>query len=229
MTSGVGERRKNLISDGLGRLRPNFAAATWTKRMRDARPEQFQIVVNLRHRADGGARAFHRVRLLDRDRGRNAANFVDARFVHAIEELPHVRAERFDVAALAFRVNGVESERRFSAPARAGDDGQFSERKIDIDAFEIVLARAANLNTTAFRRRGDATFSTTFEPTGDNSRWRRDSQIFEPKIQVGTALRAVRGNWTFQETSLPKRSVSFSRCAMSSGGMSLPILAKSSP
>ncbi len=113
----------------------------------------FRIIVDLRHRADGRARTFDRVRLLDRDRRRNSANLVDPRFVHAIEKLPHVRTEGFDVTALAFGVDCVESERRFSASARAGDDGQLSKRKIEIDAFEIILARAANLDATVLSRR----------------------------------------------------------------------------
>jgi hypothetical protein len=39
----------------------------------------------------------------------------------------------------------LEGQTRFPAAARAGDDGQFSQRKINVDPFEIVLACAANL------------------------------------------------------------------------------------
>jgi hypothetical protein len=51
--------------------------------------------------------------------------------------------EGLDVAALAFRIDRVEGEARFAAPARAGNDGHFSQRQIEIDPFEIVLARPA--------------------------------------------------------------------------------------
>src|ERR1700730_965499 len=95
----------------------NFAAATWAKSMRDARPEQFQVVVDFRHCPDSGTRAFYRVRLFDSDRRRDATNLIDARFVHAIEELPHVGTKSFDVTSLPFRVNRIERERRFTAPA----------------------------------------------------------------------------------------------------------------
>ena len=108
--------RDNLVGDRLRGFRPNFAAATRTKSAGDARPEQFQIIVDLRHRADGGARALDRIRLLDRDRRRDAADLVDARFVHAVEKLPHVWTECFDVTALAFRVNRVEGEDDFPLP-----------------------------------------------------------------------------------------------------------------
>ena len=48
---------QHLIGDRLRGFRPNFPAATRTKRARDARQEQFQIIVDLRHRADGRARS----------------------------------------------------------------------------------------------------------------------------------------------------------------------------
>src|SRR4029077_3260575 len=91
-------------------------------------------------------RCFDRVRLFDGNGGRDAPDLVHTRLVPPGEGLSHVRAESFDVTALPFGVNGLESETRLSAAARAGDDRQFAERKIDIDALEIVLARAANLN-----------------------------------------------------------------------------------
>ncbi len=128
------------------RFRANFAAATRTKCTCNARPEQFQVIVDLRHRADGRARALDRVRLLDGDRGRDTADVVHARLVHAVEKLPHVWAERFDVTSLAFGVNRLECQTRFAAAAGACDDRQFPQRKIDIDPFEIVLARPTNLN-----------------------------------------------------------------------------------
>ena len=159
----------------------DLAAAAGTKGARDARHQEFQVVVDLRHRADGRTRALHRVRLLDRDRRRDAADFVDARLVHAVEELPHVWTERFDVTALAFRVDRVEGETRFAAAARPGDDGQLSERQIEIDPLQVVLARAANLDATRLGESGSAVtdgFSAVFEPTGDYPVERSSSQIF---------------------------------------------------
>ena len=116
------ELADHFVRDRARGLRANLPAAARAKCARDPRHQQFQVIVDLGHRADGGARAFHRIRLLDRDGGRNAADFVDARLVHAIEELPHVGAEGFNVTALAFGVDRVESEARFAAAARAGDD-----------------------------------------------------------------------------------------------------------
>src|SRR6185369_8676109 len=112
---------------GLG---PNLAAATGTKGVRHPRHEELQVIVDLSHRADGRARTFDRVGLLDRDRGRDASDFVHPRLVHPLEELPGVGAESLDVTALAFGVDRVEGETRFAAPAWAGDDGQLAERQV---------------------------------------------------------------------------------------------------
>src|SRR5262249_48975805 len=71
---------------------------------------------------------------------------VYSRLIHAVEELPHVRAKCFDVTSLAFGVNRLERQTRFATAAGASDDRQFPERKIDIDPFQIVLARPTNLN-----------------------------------------------------------------------------------
>ena len=152
------ELTQHVIGDGTRGLRSDLAAATRAKRARDPRHEEFQVIVDLRHRADGGARTFHRVRLLDRNGRRDAADFVHARFVHAIQKLPHVRTEGFDVAALAFCVDRVEGEARFAAATRPCDHGQFPEREIEVDPFEVVLARPANLHATPIRRRSQTWF-----------------------------------------------------------------------
>jgi hypothetical protein len=96
--------------------------------------------------------------LFDRDRRRDSANVVDSRFVHAIEELAHVRTEGFDVTALPFGIDSIESERRLSAPAGAGDNAQLSKRKIEIDAFEVILARTPDFNAPPLSRPADAAF-----------------------------------------------------------------------
>jgi hypothetical protein len=97
--------------------------------------------------------------LFDRDRRGNAANVVHSRFVHAVEELSHIRAERLDVPALAFGVNGFEGQARFAAAARARNNRQFAEWKIDINVFEIVLAGAPNYDAVRRGGRSDTIFS----------------------------------------------------------------------
>src|SRR5881398_3120544 len=62
-----------------------------------------------------------------------------------------------EIVDLCDRTNA--RERRFSAPARAGDHAQLSKRKIEIDAFEVILARPADFNAPALSQSSDAVFS----------------------------------------------------------------------
>src|SRR5437773_9668551 len=154
----TGEMSDHLISDRMRRFGAKFAAAAGTERARRASPKQFQEIVDLCDRTNARARRFYEVRLFDRDRWRNSANVLDSRFVHALEELSHVRTEGFDVTALPFGIDCVERERRFSASTRAGDNGQLSKRKIEIDAFKVILARTADFNAPVLSPRADAVF-----------------------------------------------------------------------
>jgi hypothetical protein len=74
---------------------------------------------------------------------------LDLRLVHAIEELPGVRGEGLDVTALAFGIQGVEHQRRLARPRDARHDDQLVERDVEIEALEIVLARATHADGVA--------------------------------------------------------------------------------
>ena len=94
-----------------GVSRRTGCAATPAVQVRRAREQQLQVVVQLGHRADGGARRAYGIGLVDRNGRRDAVDAVDLRLVHAVEKLPCVRRKRLDVAALAFRIDRVEDER----------------------------------------------------------------------------------------------------------------------
>ena len=113
------------------RVATHQRAATAAIQLRAAREQQLQVIVELRHRADSGTRRAHGIRLIDRDRRRNAIDAIDLRLVHAIEELPRVRRERLDVAALTFRIQRVEHERGFAGPGHACDDDQLVRRQLE--------------------------------------------------------------------------------------------------
>ena len=110
----------------------------------DARPQQAHVVVDLGDGSDGGARVLRRRLLLDRDRGRQAVDLVDIRLLHHLQELARIGRQRFDVAALAFGIDGVEGERGFAGAGQAGEHGEPVARNLEIDVLEIVLARAAD-------------------------------------------------------------------------------------
>ena len=86
------------------------------------------------------------VLLLDGDRRREALDVIELGLLHLADELPGVGAEAFDVAPLAFGVDRVHGQRALARSARAAADGQLVAGNIDVDALEIVLPRAADLD-----------------------------------------------------------------------------------
>ncbi len=111
-----------------------------------ARPEQTHVVVDFGDGADGRARVLRRRLLFDRDRRGQALDQVHVRLAHQLQELARIGRQAFDIAALSLGVDGVERQRGFARPRQAGHDHQLLARNVEIDAFEIVLAGAANAN-----------------------------------------------------------------------------------
>ena len=106
----VGFELEHLVDDLLERLPFDGAPAVRAVRVPDARVEQAEIVVDLGGRADRGARVARGGLLVDRDGRREPLDAVDVGLVHLAEELPGIRRQRFDVATLAFGVDGVEGQ-----------------------------------------------------------------------------------------------------------------------
>ena len=118
----------------------------------DARVQQAQVVVDLGDGADGGARVVRGRLLLDRDRRRQAFDVVDVGLLHHRQELPRVRGQRFDVAALAFGVQRVERERRLARARQSRDHDQLVARQVEVDVLEVVRAGAADLDLVCRHR-----------------------------------------------------------------------------
>jgi hypothetical protein len=66
---------------------------------------------------------------------------VDLRAFELSEELARVGAQRLDVAALAFGVEGVEREARFPGSARTREDDELPLRDRDVVDGQVVFAR----------------------------------------------------------------------------------------
>ena len=115
----------------------------------DLRVQQFEVVVQLGHGADRRTRGAHRPVLVDGDGGQDAVHALDVRLVHAVEELPRVRGEALDVAALALGVQNVEREAGLARAADAGQHRQAVERNLDVDVLEVVLAGADHADGVA--------------------------------------------------------------------------------
>ncbi len=141
--------RDELRVNRLRRVVPHLPRGLAVEQLGRARVQQLQVVVQLGHRADGRPRAAHRVGLVDRDRRRHAVDALDLRAIHPVEELPRVRAEGFDVAPLAFRVQRVEHETRLAGARRAGHDRHFTGAQVEIEILEVVLTCSANADQIA--------------------------------------------------------------------------------
>ena len=84
-------QRRDLIDDLVDRLAADLLAALRAVRHADTRPQQTQIVVDLRDRADGRARIFTGGLLVDGDGRTHAVDGVDVGLVHLPEKLPRIR------------------------------------------------------------------------------------------------------------------------------------------
>ncbi len=132
------------LDDLLGGLAGDGAAAVGAVGLADGGVEEAEVVVDLGDGADGGAGAAAGGLLLDGDGGGEAVDGVDVGALHLVEELAGVGGEGFDVAALAFGVDGVEGEGGLAGAGEAGDDGEGVARDGDVDVAQVVLARAAD-------------------------------------------------------------------------------------
>src|SRR5688572_4799005 len=139
-------QRTDLIDDLLDRLGDDGNPVIRAVRYANAREEQTHVVVDLGDRADGRSRVARRSLLVDGYRRGKALDEVDVRLLHLTEELPRVGGERFDVAALALRIDRVESERRLPRSGQTGDDHHLVAGNANVDVLEVVLARAFDVD-----------------------------------------------------------------------------------
>src|SRR5690606_8379388 len=121
-----------------------FRSGAGTDRPADARPEEPQVVVDLRRSPDRRAARPGRVALLNRDGWRDALDTIDVRLLHSIEELLRVCRERLDVAPLSLRIDRVEREGRLPGAGRARDGYEGPTRNIEIEVLEVVLTSPAD-------------------------------------------------------------------------------------
>ena len=145
---------EQLVDDLGRRARRDRAAAQVAALLAGARVEHAQVVVDLGDRADGRARVVRRRLLLDGDGRRQPADVLVLRLLHLPEELPRVRRQRLDVAALPLGVERVERERRLARAGDAGEDHQLVLGDLEVVDVEVVLARALDDDHVGLERFG---------------------------------------------------------------------------
>ena len=141
-------QRHELVDDLVDGLLANFLAAVRAVRRADARPEQAQIVVHLRHRADGGSWVLRGGLLVDGNGGGETLDIVDVGLFLLPEEHTRVGRQALHIATLTLGIDGVEREGRFSAAGQARDDGQRVAWDCNVDVLEVILSCAFDKNLT---------------------------------------------------------------------------------
>ena len=135
---------EDALDDLFGGLSGDGTAAVGAVRRADRGVKQAQVVVNLGDGADSGARAAAGGLLLDGDGRAKPFDGVNIGALDLVEKLARIGGKRFDVAALAFGVDGVKGERTFARSGKSGNDREGVAGNADVDIAQVMLARPAH-------------------------------------------------------------------------------------
>ena len=141
---GLACTAQQLGVDGFGRVVLYRQCGLPVKQVAGTREQEFEMIVQLRHGAHGGAAGTHRVGLVDGDGRGHALYLVHSGLVHAVQELAGIGTEGFHVAALAFGVQGVEHQAGLARAAGARHHRQLAGADVQVQVLQIVLACAAD-------------------------------------------------------------------------------------
>ena len=78
--------------------------------------------------------------LVDRDGWRKSFDIVNIRLIQAAQKLARIRGQRFYIAPLAFRKNGIKSQAGFSGTGKSREHHHFIAWDLKIDVFKIMFA-----------------------------------------------------------------------------------------
>ena len=124
---------ENAVHDLVNALLADLPSALGAVGHAHPRPEQTQVVVDLRHRTDGGAGISGGGLLVDGDGRGQAVNIVHVGLVHLAQEHAGIGAQAFHIAALSLGIDGIEGQGGFSAAGEARDDHQLIPWDLQID------------------------------------------------------------------------------------------------
>jgi len=132
---------QQLRRDRLDALRRNRCAVVNAMLQAKLHIEQTQEVPNFGRGRDGTLATAARQALLDRDGRRNAVHGIDLGAPCRLHDGACIRIQRFEITALAFVKKNVERERRLARTGHAGDHIELAVRNVDVQRFQVVLAR----------------------------------------------------------------------------------------
>ena len=100
--------------------------------------EQSQVVVYFGGGAHGGAWILVGGLLFYAYHGRQSSDLVNVGTLHSAQKIACIGRESFDIAALSFGKNGVESQRRLARTRQTGDNGQRVAGDCHVYVLEVV-------------------------------------------------------------------------------------------
>ena len=134
--SGRGE---DLVDDLVDGLLLDLFSALGAVGGAHPRPEEAEVVVDLRHRAHGGPGVLAGGLLVDGDGGGEALDVVHVGLVHLAQEHPGVRAQGLHVPPLALGVDGVEGQGALAGAGEARHHHQLVPGDGDVDVLQVVF------------------------------------------------------------------------------------------
>ena len=137
---------QDLIDDLVNGLLADLLAADRTVGGAHPRPEEAEVVVDLRHRAHGRPGVLAGGLLVDGDGGGESVDIVHVRLLHLAQEHPGVRGEGLHIPPLSLGVDGVEGQGGFSGTGKAGHHHQFVPGDLHVHVLQVVLSRALDIN-----------------------------------------------------------------------------------
>ena len=126
-----------LVDDLIHRLAAYLLAAVGAVGRTHPGPQQTQIVVDLRHRAHGGARVLAGGLLLD---------VIHVGLVHLPQEHTGVGGQALHIPPLTLGIDGVKGQGALAGAGKARQHHQLIPGDGDIDVFQVVLPRTLNEN-----------------------------------------------------------------------------------
>ena len=132
----------------------------------DAGEQQAQIIIDLRHAADGGTGGPGNDLLFDGDGGAQSFYIVYIRLIHPGHELTGVGTKAFCVAALTFGEQCVDGQGGFSRAGDAGDHDQFVAGNTDTSIFFRLWTRAPFIKMESAWRFAGATADVDLSAAG---------------------------------------------------------------
>ena len=125
----------------VNRLLLDLLAALGTVRDADARVQEAQVIVNLRHRADCRARVVSGRLLVDRDGGRQPLDGIHIGLFHLTQKLAGIGRHALHIAPLPLRVDGIEGQRRLAGARQAREYNKLFPGQRERYIFEVMLPR----------------------------------------------------------------------------------------